>query len=168
VQLGCRALSTSQSRPRLGRVLSQPLLDEREASGCSVSFCIRVDELGGRPFLHLTRTAFSRKASLFAQGNWIRPDDRTQHSTPRSPVQFSCLRAVAGCTLSRSQLRPYHGIVLGNLTQSSAGSERVVGMWRERPWGRALRISWNLLLACWSMSHENFEASSTWETVSCH
>ena len=69
VQLAFPALSTSQSRPPPGRVLSQPLLDEREASDCSISFCIRVDEPPGRPFLLLTRNLSSRKSSEFAQGN---------------------------------------------------------------------------------------------------
>src|SRR5438876_3432453 len=68
-QLACPALLTSQSRPPPGGVSSQPLLDEREASDCSVSFCIQVDEPPGRPFLLPTRNSSSRKSSEFDQGN---------------------------------------------------------------------------------------------------
>src|SRR6266566_61196 len=69
VQLACPALLTSQSRPPPGRVSSQPLPGEREASDCSASFCIQVDEPPGRPFLLLTRNSPSRKSSECDQGN---------------------------------------------------------------------------------------------------
>src|SRR6266702_6352000 len=89
VQLACPALLTSQSRPPPGRALSQPLLDGHEASDCSVSFCIQVDEPPGRPFLLLTRNSSSRKSSEFAQGNWLRLDEQIQRSIPESSCQLS-------------------------------------------------------------------------------
>src|SRR5713101_1886570 len=74
LQLAIPAPSTSQSRPTPGRASSQPLLDEHEASGYSVSFYIQVDELPDRPFLLLTRNSSSRKFSLFAQNHQPRLD----------------------------------------------------------------------------------------------
>jgi hypothetical protein len=87
--------------------------------------------------LPLTRNSSSRKSSGFAEGNWLRADDRIQHNTPSSPVQFSYLCAVASCIPCRLQLRPYHGIKLGNSPRSSADSERVEAMRLERPSGQA-------------------------------
>jgi hypothetical protein len=148
VQLAILAPSTSQSRPAPGRASSQPLLDEHEASDCSVLFGILVDGLWGRLFSLLTRNSSSRKSSRFVQNHQPRLDDRIQNSTPWSPVQFSYPCTVASYTQCRFQLRPYHGIIFGNSTWSSAGSEKVRAMRLERLWGQASRISWILLLAC--------------------
>src|SRR5256885_14833430 len=101
VQLACPALLTSQSRPPPGRALSQPLLDGHEASDCSVSFCIQVDEPPGRPFLLLTRNSSSSKSSQFYQVNYLLLDNQFQRSIPESSCQSSYQCVASRCSPHR-------------------------------------------------------------------